>query len=298
MERVNMNELAIIILNYNSAALTRKCVDQLRGFRENYHIIIVDNASTDNSYSELQAYYEHFAIDVIQTGSNGGYSAGNNFGIKYAIEKYAVSYISIMNPDVLITNGEVIPELLSTLKKYAKCAVVGAVAIDGERNYSQKNSAWNIPTPAQFLLNKSSFCQKRELRTSWKIIEDGLVEVDCVAGSFFIIKTEVLKKIGFLDESLFMYNEEILLGYRLKKIDLSEYLRMDLYYQHNHQSTVMTGITQYWKARNRRFKSDMTLVNLIYPNWTVPGLIFIEYTNRVLIVLKLSIMQLFRRIAK
>ena len=81
---------AIIILNYNDFTTTKEMIEQIKDYKILNHIIIVDNCSTDDSYNILKKE-EKNNIEVIKTKSNNGYASGNNYGIKYAINKSTLS---------------------------------------------------------------------------------------------------------------------------------------------------------------------------------------------------------------
>lgn len=278
-----MDDLALIILNYNCSNLTITCVDQLISFNCTYKIVIVDNASTDESYNILKDYYKDTQVYVLQSHHNGGYSYGNNLGIKYAVDNFNINYIGILNPDVLIPDKTVILNLLERIKKWDTCAVVGATAIDINGHFDPKNSAWMIPNAYEFLKSKIAIFSKRPSAVSWKVVENAVVEVDCIAGSFFIADVTALRSIGFLDESLFMYNEELLLGYKLKHNGYKECLCLDLCYFHNHMAAKNVTPSEYIRKRKRRFASDVVLCRKIYSSRVLPILWAIETANRVLV---------------
>ena len=231
-----INDLALIILNYNSADDTITCVRKLIEFEEPYHIIVVDNQSTDNSLMKITtAVGMNKNIDIIQSKSNGGYSAGNNRGIRFAKEKYNVRYVAILNPDVLIPDINVFTRLLDVLERNERVAVIGASVVNAENEYNPNLSCWNIPSPKDlvldhFLLNKRKFKSR-----NFKLIEKAVAQVECVAGCFFIARLESLENVGLLDENVFLYNEENILGIKLKKSGYIETVALDVFYIHNHK---------------------------------------------------------------
>lgn len=66
------------------------------------------------------------------------------------------------------------------------------------------------------------------------MIGEGLARVECVAGCFFLAKVSCLDAVGFLDENVFLYNEENILGIRCRQNGFMEVLATDLFYRHNH----------------------------------------------------------------
>lgn len=281
----NYSKIAIIVLNYNCADTTIKCVDQLLSFKSEIYIIIVDNNSTDHSYDILKKRYQDYKIDVIETGTNGGYGAGNNYGIKYAINQYNISYFAIINPDVIVPNDSVIERLLNTISNNQECAVAGAVVINSGNSYNPANSAWKVPRKIEFILSRCIFLKKLQKEIiNWKFNCSKTVEVDCISGCFFIASVSAFEKIGFFDEEIFMYNEEILIGHRLKHLGYKEILHLDEFVYHNHPIGSAPTIKNFFPARKKRFKSDTVLYKKIYSDRL--GLIAIyllEYINRIVL---------------
>ena len=79
-----MRDLVFVIINYNTKALVEKLVANVKDYQSISKILIVDNASTDDSYQELKKL-ENDRIEVIQAKENKGFSAGMNIGAKRAI---------------------------------------------------------------------------------------------------------------------------------------------------------------------------------------------------------------------
>ena len=95
---------AIVIVNYNKYEDTLACVESILKSKtdEPYHIIVVDNASPNDSWERLQALKQHGNVTLLLADDNRGYCAGNNIGIKYALENLGADYIWILNPDTLV----------------------------------------------------------------------------------------------------------------------------------------------------------------------------------------------------
>ena len=100
-----MESIAIIIVNYNNYEDTIKCVNSIRENEKKikYEIILVDNASTNNSIEELSKIE---GIVLINNKRNGGFAFGNNIGIKYAIDKN-FEYIMLLNNDTEIEKNSI-----------------------------------------------------------------------------------------------------------------------------------------------------------------------------------------------
>lgn len=108
----------LIILNYNDAQSCLNLVNKIEQYKNIDKIILVDNLSTDDSYSHLLKL-QNSKIDVIQTNHNGGYSYGNNYGCFWAINKYSPDYLTICNPDIYFEE-DVLEELISIMNREKK----------------------------------------------------------------------------------------------------------------------------------------------------------------------------------
>ncbi|MBR4624448.1 MAG: glycosyltransferase, partial [Alphaproteobacteria bacterium] len=95
---------SIIIVNYQKYEDTLACVDSILKSKttEDYRIVIIDNASPNDSWERLQTFNSNSKVVTIQAKENNGYCAGNNIGIKYSLENIKPDYIWILNPDTLV----------------------------------------------------------------------------------------------------------------------------------------------------------------------------------------------------
>ena len=110
-------ETGIVILNYGTYEQTIRNADILLAHNTSVFVVIVDNCSPGDDYEKMSAYYvEYGRAVVVETGENGGYSKGNNFGIRKMLEKYPdIEYIGIMNPDVRCEEDGMIEKLTGIL---------------------------------------------------------------------------------------------------------------------------------------------------------------------------------------
>ena len=132
-----MKKVAIILVNYNGAEDTLECIASiLKSQYENYKIIVVDNCSTDSSYEILDKQKEFYNFVLIKAKSNDGFSAGNNIGIKYALNNGA-DYILLLNNDTVVET-DLIGYLLEGFKNSNNCGAT----ICKIMCYPQKSIIW------------------------------------------------------------------------------------------------------------------------------------------------------------
>ena len=281
-----MDKLGLIVLNYNSFNDTIVCVDRLLKFQEAYKIVIVDNQSPDGSYDKLKQYYmNQQEVDVILSDDNRGYSAGNNFGIKYALKKHRVTRIGILNPDVIIDDKALIKNMLQYLDSSEKFVIIGGLPVDADGAQDINKAAWNIPSALDLVLDHSLLIARKKTLKQEEIGEH-LISVDCVAGCFFLVKVSFLESIGFLDEGVFLYNEENLLGIQCKKRGLIEVVYTDGKYIHNHRHTSRNiPLRKKVNATHHSYMSRKYLCKRYYSKCLLPFLWMVEMVNKFFLML-------------
>ena len=107
----------IIIVNYNSAEYTNQCLQSLeQNTYKNYDVIVVDNASTDNSYHILKEQFSnHKNITVLHSNINLGFAGGNNYGIRFALDQGGTIFL-LLNNDTEVEK-DFVNEMLSAIKR-------------------------------------------------------------------------------------------------------------------------------------------------------------------------------------
>ena len=152
MESESLRTLGLVVLNYCSVGDTVRCVDGLLGFGSDFRVVVVDNLSPDGSYEVLRRRYEGRAfVDVVQTGRNGGYSYGNNVGMRWLIERYGCTVVGVLNPDVIIPRLEVLRVMKERLESDARFAVIGGMAVTTEHVFNPNYFGWDVPSAWKLL---------------------------------------------------------------------------------------------------------------------------------------------------
>lgn len=229
-------ETAVIILNYKCRQDTQRCVDQLLKLAVQADLIIVDNDSRDGSFEDLRNRYDGTSkVHVMRTDYNGGYSYGNNAGIREAERISPHRFIAIMNPDVFLSEN-IFPVLTEKLKQDPRCAAIsGKMILPGRSDISEGEIiTWRIPTPKGIYLGALKSRMFWDKRAQYKRIDGRYVRAELLPGSFFVIKKDIFQKIGWFDEGEFLYNEENILGIKFKKLHLYCLIDTDVSYEHRH----------------------------------------------------------------
>ena len=215
-------KVAVIIVNYNDEENTEKYVKCIEKYNCINRIVVVDNLSTTTDALLKLQKLENSKVKVIQAPKNGGYDYGNNYGVKFLEtrnEQY--DYIIISNPDISITENA-IENCLKEIEKNEKIAVI-APRMFNKEGKPIRRSAWKIRT---FGLDVVHATRVLEL-IFYKILRNGeykendyknkILEVEAISGAFFIIKYNVLKQIGYLDDNVFLFYEDDLLAHKSRE---------------------------------------------------------------------------------
>ena len=213
----------IIILNYNTADDTVKYVNKIKNYSVLDKIIVVDNLSSENNCMEKLNKLKNDKIYVIRAEKNGGYSYGNNFGMKYLNDlKEEFDYIIISNPDIEVAE-EAIKKCIEFLEKNKKAAVCAPKMVDSNQN-PVRRSSWKIRKPLIDMINSTRLTEilfwwaVRKGEYSFEDYKKSELKVEAVSGAFFVIKYDVFEKCNFFDENTFLFYEEDILANKIKKI--------------------------------------------------------------------------------
>lgn len=211
-----MIDLSIIIVNWNVRGLLKKCLDSIyksvNGL--NFEVFVVDNASEDGSAGMVREKFPQTRLIVNK--ENLGFAVANNQGIREARGEF----ILLLNPDT-----EVMPDTLANMVKWMRnnkqVSLAGCHLVNGHGDtinhvrrfptiWSQIAIVLKLPHIFPSVLNKY-------LRYDFNYNRS--VKVDSIRGGFFMIRQEIIKKIGMLDERYFLWFEEVDFCRRVKQVN-------------------------------------------------------------------------------
>ncbi|HMX03570.1 MAG TPA: glycosyltransferase [Chitinophagales bacterium] len=219
-----MIKLSIIIVNYNVKYFLEQAVLSAIKACANIpaEIIIVDNNSSDGSVSFIHQKFidlqnSHTPVHLIANQENTGFSKANNQGIAIAKGEY----ILLLNPDTVVQE-DTFEKCLAYMDAHPKAGGMGVKMIDGKGAFlAESKRAFPSPEVAFYkafglanLFPDSKVFGKYHLGY---LSENENHEVDVLAGAYMLIRKRVLEEIGYLDETFFMYGEDIDLSYRIVK---------------------------------------------------------------------------------
>lgn len=217
MESEPSFRLLVSIVNYRSSSLVCKLLPGLiqQIDAQCDHICVVDNNSADNSVSIIDDFIKSNQFDSIVTlvssNKNGGFSFGNNLAINTMIEKLGEppEFVWLLNPDTSIQKPAVKP-LLDFMLEVPEAGIAGS-RLESEDG-SPQCSAFRFQTIRSEFISSLRLGFLNRLFPTWSVtsiaISDSAKRIDWVAGASMLVRYEVIKDIGLMDENYFLYFEE------------------------------------------------------------------------------------------
>src|SRR3972149_11394107 len=240
-----MPKVFIIILNWNGKDDTLTCLDSVQKLNyPNYHVIVVDNGSTDGSADAIRGRYSSVSwLTMIENGSNLGYTGGNNVGIRHALE-HGAEYVWLLNNDTLV-EPDSLDVLIRVGEENPSAGVLGPKVLcypDTHLLYSrgERHSLWfNRRTVDIGEIDRKDDVEPRQ--------------VDYVVGGARLVSREFVERVGFFDETFFAYFEEIDWCFRGRKAGYDVlYVPDAVIYHKGGASTggTFSAIASYYRTRN------------------------------------------------
>jgi GT2 family glycosyltransferase len=206
-------KLAIILVNWNSYALTDDTLQSLyQTSYQDYDIICVDNASTDDSLSQIKT--NHADIILLTCDQNTGFTGGNNKGMQYALA-HGYAYTLLLNNDVAVESDFLEPLVQALDANENLGAVQPLIYFHHDRtliwNAGSRYNKW-LGITKTIGYNKKDADQKERYQNQGDVIN-----IAWITGCAFMVRTEVLKKVGLLYEPFFIYYEDVDLSFRIQQ---------------------------------------------------------------------------------
>lgn len=210
-------DVSIIIVNYNTKKLTLECIQSIYHSNTSYQfeIILVDNNSTDGTVDAIVDEFPN--IKVIANQENVGFSKANNQAINHSNGRY----ILLLNSDTIVKNGT-IDTMVQFMDENKEIGASGCKVVlpDGTLD---KACHRGFPTPSASFYYISGLARRFPNNPRFSgyhlshLNMDDIHEVDCLVGAFMLVRSETISQVGLLDETFFMYGEDIDWCYRIKE---------------------------------------------------------------------------------
>ena len=242
---VKNSKIAIIIVNWKQYQLTKLCLYSLQKIKyDNYQIILIDNESNPKELKKIKNQFDK--IITFPNQKNLGFTGANNVGIEYAI-KNEFKYVMLINNDTEVEKNFINP-LIELLEKNQNFGAAQPLIL----NYYNRNKVWS----AGGFLNKF-FGYSYVIKSPEGIKKN----IDWITGCCFFLRTDVIKKIGLLDENFFAYYEDVDWSIRIKNAgyDLA-FVKSSVVYHHASKSSknesnegTLSPFVHYLNIRNHIF---------------------------------------------
>jgi GT2 family glycosyltransferase len=207
-----MPRVTIIIVNYNAGLSLARAVASVLVVSQVDRVIIVDNASTDQSMEALHtAAFDKPRIVCIQNKDNLGFACACNMGIQAATG----DYLLFLNPDCEVQAGA-LEKLIDAIETNERVGMAGPLLLnpDGKEQAGGRRA---VPTPWRSFVRAFGLSKYRDrypklfsdFQLQEETLPDGPVEMEAISGSCMLVRRDAIVDVGFLDEGYFMHCEDL-----------------------------------------------------------------------------------------
>jgi GT2 family glycosyltransferase len=233
-----ISDLDIVIVNYNTMGLLRTCLQSVFASQYDFRlrVLVVDNASKDTSVSMVQTEFVPLYpnLTLISSPQNGGFSYGNNLALRqicplpngveadplYKGCQPQARYVLLLNPDTVVP-PDTFQKMYDFMQTHSEAGIVGPklVRANGELDLACRRS---FPSPSVSfyrMLGLSKLFPKSPRFAKYNLTyldPNELCEIDSVCGAFMLIRAAAIEQSGLLDETFFMYGEDLDWAFRIK----------------------------------------------------------------------------------
>ncbi|WP_068783735.1 glycosyltransferase family 2 protein [Paenibacillus phocaensis] len=210
-------DLSILIVNYNTRQLTLDCLRSVYDAETvySYEVIVVDNASADGSVEAIRSEYPN--VVLIANQDNTGFAKANNQGMAVAQGRYVL----LLNSDTVV-QPDTFQTMVSYMDAHPDLGAAGCKVIlpDGSLDKACRRG---FPTPSASFYYAFGFSKLFPDNPRFNQYQLGYKDpnetypVDCLVGAFMLVRQETIRQVGGLDETFFMYGEDIDWCYRIKQ---------------------------------------------------------------------------------
>ncbi len=214
-------DLGIVIVSYNTRDLLCGCLRSLEAsVGVSFETWVVDNRSPDASAAMVRTEFPE--VHLIESATNGGYAYANNLGLRAILARTPLPrYTLLLNPDT-VTPRDALAQTVAFFEQHSDAGIVGPklVMADGKLDLACRRSFPDPELSIYHVLGLTKRFPKHPRLGRYQMTfldEDQVAQVDSVVGAFMMLRTDALCQVGLLDESYFMYGEDLDLALRIKR---------------------------------------------------------------------------------
>ncbi len=213
--------VAVVIVNYRTAALTLACVaalDNERAAVPGLRVVVVDGGSGDGSAATLRTGLANYDwVTLLALDFNGGFGWANNQGMLHLLQSEdPPTFIHLLNPDCVI-EPDAVAALKAELIAHPRCAAAGSQLINPDGTKS--GSAFRFPSVAREFFRGGQMNRIGRMFGVQEgiIFSDTPIDVEWATGASVMLRVEALHEVGLFDTGFFLYFEEVELMHRLTR---------------------------------------------------------------------------------
>lgn len=249
--------IAVLVVNFRTPVLTEKAVQSALCESVTSEVIVVDNDSGDGSSQLLEdAFKNEPRVSIISSKRNLGFGAGNNMAAKCT----NAELLFLLNSDAEIRRGS-LETLAGKWTKTPNAGILAPTIFVAATGDVQTDATGVFPTAKRIILQTSKRIPHR-------------TEPDFVSGCALLISSQIFKIIGGFDEDIFMYFEDVLLSWQVRKMGLRVTVCPDAAVDHRGGASYRSGLAQkrdYYRAQ------DLFLEKIGDPAWTRMAVKFLRW---------------------
>ena len=203
--------VTVVMVNFNGGYLLANAVLAVLDETPVSKVVVVDNASRDNSIQVLRAFCARDTrLEIVALKENTGFASACNLGMRNATD----DYILFLNPDCMVAKGTLAP-LLEIMRRHADVGMLGCLVRNPDGS-EQVGCRRRVPTPWRTLVRvlyldrlfgKSKHVESFNLTGS--ALPDRPIDVEAISGSFMLVRNTAARDVGGLDTGYFMHGEDL-----------------------------------------------------------------------------------------
>jgi N-acetylglucosaminyl-diphospho-decaprenol L-rhamnosyltransferase len=209
----SMAKVAVVVVSWNTRALLEECLESILATTagQSVEIVVVDNASTDGTREMLSD--RHPRVQLIANDRNEGFSRANN----QAARAIGSDYLLLLNSDARLL-PQSLQEMVHLLDLEPAAAVVGAQLLNPDGTFQASCSSFpGLLQEFLILTGLGRLLKGREYPSQGPDEERGARRVDYIEGACLLARRQAYLQVGGMDETYFMYSEEVDLCYSVKR---------------------------------------------------------------------------------
>jgi N-acetylglucosaminyl-diphospho-decaprenol L-rhamnosyltransferase len=250
MKAINlMPDISIVMVNFNTAKYTLQCIESVYSNppKLSYEIIVVDNASSDDSVFLIEEKYPK--IKLIRSAKNLGIAGGNNLGTRSGVGRYVL----LLNNDTIVLPG-MLDIVVNFLENTPDAGGVGGNLLNPDNTY--QSGAMPFPSLLEEFLNLSKLGKIIRPCYPSYLPYSKIKVVDWMSTAFMLFRRDALEEVGLMDEQYFIYSDETDLEYRLWRAGWKIYYIPEV-------NTIHFGgkSLEPWRSRRLKYRGRLLFFN-------------------------------------